>query len=234
MRYDMVDQEDINYNSDRRLRQLRAAGAGGTNGGLIDEDWTRAALAAQRENTGGNFQTRLDQAMLDSQRAMVEAGHGAIPGLEAGTTADGMQSGLGSILQNSGAITGARSGAAGDYLARSGLGGRANAMQAAGRMSTSDTFAIEDELNRRRQGLAGIGMTGMGVQSDIMNAQGIRGQTQSLMRAQNKAQQRTQNMNLLGGLLGAAGGMSFGGGGGGGSMASDYTGAAMQNWLRTQ
>ncbi len=176
---------------------------------------------------------RINQAMLDSQQAMVEAGHSSIPGLEAGTTAAGIQGGLGSILQNSGAITGARSGAANDYLARSGLGSRANAAQAAGRMSTSDTFAIEDELNRRRQGLAGIGMTGMGVQSDIMNAQGIRGQTQSLMRAQNKAQQRTQNMNLLGGLLGAAGGMSFGGGGGGG-MASDYTGAAMQNWLRTQ
>lgn len=209
------------------------ARANAANTNPVPQGWTTEAALYNKELLGGNFQDRLSQAMLDSQRAMVEAGHGAIPGLEAGTTAEGMQSGLGSILQNSGAITGARSGAAGDYLARSGLGNRANAMQAAGGMSTSDTFAIEDELNRRRQGLAGIGMTGMGVQSDIMNAQGIRGQTQSLMRAQNKAQQRTQNMNILGGLLGAAGGMNFGGGGGG-SMASDYTGAAMQNWLRTQ
>lgn len=192
--------------------------------------WVRDALELVRDK---KFESTLEDAIYNSQRAMAESGHGALPGLEAGTSAEGMDTAIGGLLSGMPALEQARTGAATGYLDSVGLGGRAGAATAAGKMTPADAFAIEDELNRRRQGLTGIGMTGMGVQSDALNAQGVRGQTQSLMRAQNKAQNRTNNMNMLGGLIGSMGNMNFGGGGAG-SNQSDYTGAAMANWLGNQ
>lgn len=185
-------------------------------------------------NEGGRFENRAADAIYGSQRAMADAGIAVIPELEAGTSAAGMDSGIGSILANSSALSGAGTSSAGDYLSSVGLGGRTAAAAEAGRMTDADAFAIEDELNRRRQGLAGIGMTGLGVQNDTMNAMATRGQTKALYNAQRKAQERTQQMNMLGGLIGAFGGMNFGGGGSAGSNISDYTGSAMQNWVARQ
>lgn len=186
--------------------------------------------------TGGQFNFRAGEALYGAQDQIANAGIQAIPGLLAGTTAEGIDSGIGSILRNSTALSGAGTAAAGDYLSSVGLGGRSAAAAEAGRVTDADAFAIEDELNRRRQGLAGIGMTGMGVQNDMTNAATLRGKTSALYNAQRKAQERTQQMNMLGGLIGAFGGMNFGGGGMGspGSNISDYTGSAMQNWVARQ
>lgn len=183
---------------------------------------------------GQKFENRAADAIYGSQRAMADAGVAVIPELEAGTSATGMDSGIGSILANSSALTGAGTSGAANYLQSVGLGGRGAAAAEAGRVTDADAFAIEDELNRRRQGLAGIGMTGVGLQSDAMNAMGARGQTQALYQAQRKAQQRTQEMNMLGGLIGAFGGANFGGRTTPGASASDYTGSQMANWVARQ
>lgn len=166
--------------------------------------------------------------LLDLQQPAIDAGVSVLPQLQESAQIGGILA----PVQGLGPLEEIRTGAAQGYADRVGLN-RPNAAGRAGQLSASQKLSIEDELNRRRQGIAGIGFTGAGVQSGAMSGLADLTQARSQLRAQQRANSSQNTANMLGSLIGLAGtGAQAGWFGGGGAAAPqmDASGINLTNY----
>lgn len=127
---------------------------------------------AEATDEAARIQQEQFNKIFEMQRPIAEAGIEQLPFLQDSATAQGFSGNLGAILGAASPLTDMRSSAASSMLSRAGLGGRSAAASEAGRLTGDQTLAIENELNRRRQGIAGIGFTGMDTQAGALGASG--------------------------------------------------------------
>ncbi len=142
------------------------------------------------ENSPGGFLTgqgaresseRLAREQLGFQeqsremfRPIVDAGIAQLPALGQSATAEGFGQNLGSILQGGALdpLIAQKQKAAEHYMASKGLRRSGAAVREAGKIPADMALMVENELNRRRQSIAGQGQSGAGNMGNINTMMG--------------------------------------------------------------
>jgi len=168
-------------------------------------DGITGQTAADAAKRSGYQQADQFNKIYDLYKPVADAGRAQLEPLSAGATAAGYGQNIGDIL-NSGALQPMiqdRQNAATSYMAAHGLRRSGAAVREAANIPSDLAMQIENELNRRRQSIAGIGQTGNAGASGALEGIGssLAGGTLGQAQAQS---QGIGNILQLGGMAAAS------------------------------
>lgn len=213
--------------------------AAGVVSGLMGKNSAQSAKNANWQSSVAQQNAARQAGNLYAPYAQM--GQQAVGDLQQSGTYEGMNNDLGQIMQGGAYqnLVGERQRASEAMMAARGLRRSGAAVQEAANIPTNVALGLENEMRRRREQQAGMGLQAAGGQAGAIMGGGQAQAAGFLGNAQIDAQRNQQYANLIGQGLGAFGngGFSFGGGGGQGSPGSnpnDYTGNAMAQWVAQQ
>ena len=178
---------------------------GDTIKGFTGQTGAEAAL------TAAELQAEEARASREMFRPIVEAGIEQIPALARGATAEGFGQNIGDILSGGALdpLIAQRQRSSEAALSKAGLRRSGAAASEAARIPADLSLQIENELNRRRQSIAGQGQTGAGASAGISSQIGRALAGGQLGAAQSQAQGAQNTAGLIGTLFSAFSDMSL-------------------------